>query len=104
VRGAASGIGHLENYIFQVTEELVGIVWDYYCNCRKLVSNPCDAETAAESWGVRRGPRRQPAPDGTFFLASSFRAGQTAAEPLGLPGEGHSAADTLCCGTERGQS
>lgn len=39
-----------------------------------------------------------------FFLASSFRVGRTPVNLLGLPREGHSAADQLSYGTGRGQS
>lgn len=64
------GRGYLENYIFQVTKELVGILWEkekaYYCSCRKLVSNPQDAEIAAESWMEQGDPKLQPTSHGIF--------------------------------------
>lgn len=38
----------------------------YYCSCRKLVSNPQDAEIAAESWMEQGDPKLQPTSHGIF--------------------------------------
>lgn len=55
---------------FKLPKELVGILWEkekaYYCNCRKLISNPQDAERAGESWVEQGDPKLQPASDGIF--------------------------------------
>lgn len=63
-------MGTWESMGFKLQKELVGILWEkakaYYCNCRKLVSNPQDAEIAAGSWAEQGDPKIQPAPDGTF--------------------------------------